>query len=459
MNNLISAVHVEGLFGKYNYVLPADGTSLSNSAIFYGDNGVGKSTLLRLVFHLLSPGNSQNHRTSLYYASFDYLLVKLSSGITVSAKKNKRPDFGDAIILELKIENGKKTLAKWSHIPKDLRVEAAEYSYTSHIRILKNMEKYKDSSYKQLSLLEDEYSPRANEQFLSVLKDVAPTVFILNAERKLDSDVISDPEDQLEIRRDLKYEKSDSIYEIIARSREIALSQALSRAANWIRKKAVIGSNRGSTNVHSVYENVVNQILQDPTHAKDITKEKLIESLSLIEKYTTDLAKYEMSAVLKTSSFIKALNKGTKHKKDLTKNLLIPYVESLEKKLEAVDPIYKVTDNFVKEINKFLFDKNIFYTLSRGFGIGSSPTKLLDPAKLSSGEQQLLLLFCYVLISRDHSSVFIIDEPEISLNIKWQRQLIQSLLNIVGDSTTQFIFASHSVELLSQHRNSVVVLK
>jgi predicted ATP-binding protein involved in virulence len=51
-----------------------------------------------------------------------------------------------------------------------------------------------------------------------------------------------------------------------------------------------------------------------------------------------------------------------------------------------------------------------------------------------------------------------IDEPEISLNVKWQRQLVQSLLSITDGASIQFIFASHSMELLAQHRNRVVKL-
>lgn len=52
-----------------------------------------------------------------------------------------------------------------------------------------------------------------------------------------------------------------------------------------------------------------------------------------------------------------------------------------------------------------------------------------------------------------------IDEPEISLNIKWQRRLVQSLLDIAKGANTQFIFASHSMELLAQHRERVVRLE
>mgnify|MGYP001596305897 CR=1 FL=1 len=55
---LISAIRIEKLFGLYTYDIPQDG-ELSNAAILYGDNGVGKSTVLRLVFHLLSAAHNR----------------------------------------------------------------------------------------------------------------------------------------------------------------------------------------------------------------------------------------------------------------------------------------------------------------------------------------------------------------------------------------------------------------
>jgi predicted ATPase len=67
-------------------------------------------------------------------------------------------------------------------------------------------------------------------------------------------------------------------------------------------------------------------------------------------------------------------------------------------------------------------------------------------------------LLCNALIARDHRSIFIIDEPELSLNVKWQRKLIDSLTKCAGTTSNQFIIASHSLELLTKHRTSVVKL-
>ena len=163
-----------------------------------------------------------------------------------------------------------------------------------------------------------------------------------------------------------------------------------------------------------------------------------------------------LSNEISTIDFRKSLNRGSGNNKALASNLLQPYVRSLESRLEALNPLYSLIDIFITTINDFLTDKKIEYKLSHGFSIINKIGQKLEPSQLSSGEQQLLLLFSYVLISRDEPSVFMIDEPEISLNIKWQRKLVKSLLGITENANIQFIFASHSMELLSLHKDRVV---
>jgi ABC-type glutathione transport system ATPase component len=66
-----------------------------------------------------------------------------------------------------------------------------------------------------------------------------------------------------------------------------------------------------------------------------------------------------------------------------------------------------------------------------------------------------LLLFCSVLVAEEQPSLFIIDEPELSLNVRWQRLLINALLDCVKGTQVRFVFATHSVEMLAQHRKIV----
>jgi energy-coupling factor transporter ATP-binding protein EcfA2 len=454
---LISTIRVEKLFGLYTYVIPDLG-ELSNAAILYGDNGVGKSTVLRLVFHLLSAGDDRGHRTALYKTDFHLLEVTLSSGVKLSARFVE-PEPAKLLLLEIAV--GEKKVAVWDYRPRgDNRLLDEEAVYVEvddrgHHVLRRRMVGGRKR---------DEGIPSGEKAYLEALKNHVPSLFILNADRRLDSDSVADPSDEVELRRTMQYGEPKRIHELVARSREIALSQALSAAARWISRKAVQGTNRGAMNVHSVYGDVLKRLVTQgsrtpmagPPSLVSITE--LLKQLSAIDTKSEEHARYELATHLPTNDFRKTLGGRATKKTQLAAELIQPYVKSVEGRLAAVEPIYQLIDRFVRIVNSLLTDKGIDFKLSQGFTIANKLEVALKPAQLSSGEQQLLLLFCYVLIARDTSTIFMIDEPEISLNVKWQRQLVQSLLDITDGANIQFIFASHSMELLAQHRNRVVKL-
>jgi hypothetical protein len=66
-------------------------------------------------------------------------------------------------------------------------------------------------------------------------------------------------------------------------------------------------------------------------------------------------------------------------------------------------------------------------------------------AMLSSGEKHILLLFVETLLAEQSS--LIIDEPEISMHIDWQRKLIASMQQL--NPSAQLIMASHSPEIMA----------
>lgn len=453
--DIINRVRIKGLFGLYSYDLPKD-SIFTNATILYGDNGVGKSTLLRLVYHLLSSAGNRGHRTALWNTEFSSLEVLLSTGVTVKAERISEEDIR---FLRLDIEKEKNTIARWNYINK--RSSRSSFHENS-IRLFidedgrkRTIPENRDPSFEyENDMLTGE------DIYLTELARCAPMMFMLNADRRLDSDSVADPSDEVELRRLMHFDTHNSINELVQRSREIGLSQALSSASKWISQKAIIGTNQGSTNVHSVYTDVVNRIVSPYSNIEsEQNVSSLVDRLKNIEERVGAHAHYQLATKLSTKDFIDALELDNEEKSELAAELLKPYIQSLERKLEAVDPIYEIIDNFVKAINEFLNDKRINFQLGKGFQILNPFDTELEASQLSSGEQQLLLLFCYVITARDKPSVFMIDEPEISLNIKWQRQLIQALLEITEGADIQFIFASHSMELLAQHRHRVVKLE
>ena len=68
--------------------------------------------------------------------------------------------------------------------------------------------------------------------------------------------------------------------------------------------------------------------------------------------------------------------------------------------------------------------------------------EVLMPYQLSSGEKQMLAILLTVLIEDNQHYVLFMDEPEVSLHIDWQKNLIDMILDL--NPNVQIILTTHS---------------
>lgn len=66
----------------------------------------------------------------------------------------------------------------------------------------------------------------------------------------------------------------------------------------------------------------------------------------------------------------------------------------------------------------------------------------LLPYQLSAGEKQILAILLTVLVEDNQSYILFMDEPEISLHLEWQKQLISLVLKL--NPNIQIIMTTHS---------------
>jgi predicted ATPase len=100
-------------------------------------------------------------------------------------------------------------------------------------------------------------------------------------------------------------------------------------------------------------------------------------------------------------------------------------------------------------------DKKLVVTEDAAYiDLGSGKQHTLN--ELSSGERHLLTFLTAFLIIGRNRNFFIIDEPEISLNMKWQRELLP-LLNEISPNA-QIIVATHSPSIAHKNTNYLVEL-
>lgn len=86
----IKSIEVEGLFGSFDYSIEMNSTSAENKLmLLYGDNGSGKTTILRLVFYLLSCQDKSGHKSEISKTKFKLFKVILSNNICFSASREE----------------------------------------------------------------------------------------------------------------------------------------------------------------------------------------------------------------------------------------------------------------------------------------------------------------------------------------------------------------------------------
>lgn len=103
-----------------------------------------------------------------------------------------------------------------------------------------------------------------------------------------------------------------------------------------------------------------------------------------------------------------------------------------------------------------LADKEFQVDAADGFVIRTASGHDLSPSALSSGEQHQLLLL-YRMIFRDSGRrLFLIDEPEISLHVGWQEEFVADLLQIAAINDSQFLLATHSPLIIGDRYDLLV---
>ena len=87
-----------------------------------------------------------------------------------------------------------------------------------------------------------------------------------------------------------------------------------------------------------------------------------------------------------------------------------------------------------------------------------SENKDIAVKKLSSGEQNELIIFYNLLFKSTKGDIVLIDEPEISLHIAWQQQLITDLKEIAKETGISLLISTHSPDIIGDNWNLVQTL-
>lgn len=78
---------------------------------------------------------------------------------------------------------------------------------------------------------------------------------------------------------------------------------------------------------------------------------------------------------------------------------------------------------------------------------------------LSSGEQQEVVLLYELLFKVKAGTLVLIDEPELSLHVVWQKQFLDDLFKIIELQKINIVVATHSPQIINNHWDLTVDLE
>ncbi|HMY98213.1 MAG TPA: AAA family ATPase [Nitrospira sp.] len=143
------------------------------------------------------------------------------------------------------------------------------------------------------------------------------------------------------------------------------------------------------------------------------------------------------------------------------KKVLSLYLQDVNQKLSVFDDLQNKIQIFLEIVAKKLRTKKFSVNRNDGFSIESlhRPGEPLHPTQLSSGEQHQIVLFYELIFKADQNSFFLVDEPEISLHIDWQRSFLNDINKISKLGDRSFLIATHSPQIIGGYRELAVALE
>ncbi len=134
------------------------------------------------------------------------------------------------------------------------------------------------------------------------------------------------------------------------------------------------------------------------------------------------------------------------------------YVEDTERKLSVLDDLARRARLLLDNVNRKFHHKHIRIDRELGLVAEGEQSRSLGLDALSSGEQHELVLHYDLLFRVRPNTLVLIDEPELSLHVAWQKRFLPDLLEIVAAAQFDVLMATHSPFIVGDRSDLMIGL-
>lgn len=412
-----------------------------NKLVLVGENGSGKTTILRIVYETLACKWAM-----LSVEDFSKIELIFSKGKPITIFKSKIQaakelfvDADSAIIRELPPIVRRSLLERSNISGRDISYDQiidalTEYDYSDRELTFRLRDRMNAIENKTLS----DYSRSIKEQ-------LGCSIIYLPTYRRVEKRIGYVNE------RDYPHKRPGYGYRIpnrpISRDQSIEIAKTgmddveyfIHLSLDDIHRKADISASRLN---YQCFKGILNKVSDTVSYNTDILSEEEIEKVfgSINEDVLSPSESIQIQYLLKKMKSEEAPQQQTYDR------IVYYFYSMLYERYQQIKENEKVILEFFDACNAYLGNKKFVYSekeytydicITEGY-----KTRKIDLEDLSSGEKQVVSVFSYLYLSPFAKSIILIDEPELSLSVPWQKKFLLDISK--GTQCAGIISVTHS---------------
>lgn len=441
----LKSVSVNALFGRFDHRIPIN--LEEKITIITAPNGYGKTVILNLIMYFFT---RQFHKLLRY--SFDVLEFEFSNGSKIRVHgAGKRDLFGEEPKEERKEVlfepiNFSEEAKSWPYrLDRERSMRRTMYDFERLVPFLQRVDRdaWLDDRtggiYSSVEVIEQftDYLPEKLRMAVKLpdwLEGAARATecHLIETQRLLQIDLHPEHHYPRSSRR------SQSVVERNAEDLSKHISAALQHYANDSQK---------------LDQSFPKRVLQRLSETAP-PEESIRARLQSLEKKRTDLVK----AGLLDKSYSQQITAVDFISDNNIRNILGVYVSDTEDKLSVFDDLYERISLFQDIMAAHFRFKRIDINARSGMSVFDDSGNRIPINELSSGEQHELVLIYDLLFKVSDNALILIDEPELSLHVGWQKRFISDIERIQKLRPLTVIMATHSPQIISDRWDLAVDL-
>lgn len=428
---------IHDLWGEKDVSLKFDNYKL----ILVGENGSGKTTILRIIYETLACRWSL-----LSVEDFSRIELEFEDKSTVSISKDR---LGAA--KELFVDQDSPLFRE---LPMPIRrnlieranISGRDISYDQIIEVMDEYD-YRDKEiYSQLKEKVESVETNALSEYSTIIKEkIGCSIIYLPTYRRVEKRIRY--VNEREYRRRPTYGSYRFTTKAFKDEQAIEIAKTgmddvdffIQIALDDIHRKFDISASRLN---YECFKGILNKTSDSVAYDNEILSDVEIEKV--FGSITKDILSPEETTQIKQRLI--SIQKMDPHDHQTYDKIVYYFYSMLHDRLLQLKENEQVILSFFNACNAYLGNKKFIYNetdYSYDIVVSDGITeRKIDLEHLSSGEKQVVSIFSYLYLSPLDKSIILIDEPELSLSVPWQKKFLLDISR--GTQCAGLISVTHS---------------